>query len=71
VGKDINTPQPTMPGMTAKCDKFYKVQKGEGCWDVTDKPDISQAEFTRGTRARGPTVKRCGLMRMSASMVWF
>lgn len=44
-GNGISTPQPTMPGMTAKCDKFYKVQKGEGCWDVTDKNDISQADF--------------------------
>ncbi|KAK0750609.1 hypothetical protein B0T18DRAFT_322248, partial [Schizothecium vesticola] len=44
-GNGIRTPQPMMPGMTAKCDKFYKMQKGEGCLDVTDKHDISQTEF--------------------------
>lgn len=68
-GNGISTPQPTMPGMTAKCDKFYKVQKGEGCWDVTDKNDISQADFYAWNTGVGLTVKRCGLMRMSASMV--
>ncbi|KAK1756638.1 hypothetical protein QBC47DRAFT_298828 [Echria macrotheca] len=44
-GNGISTPQPTQPGISPNCDKFYKVQQGEGCWDITVKFGISLDDF--------------------------
>ncbi|KAF1997000.1 carbohydrate-binding module family 50 protein, partial [Amniculicola lignicola CBS 123094] len=33
-GNGITTPQPTQPGMVGNCNKFYFVQKGQGCTDI-------------------------------------
>jgi LysM repeat protein len=41
----IITPTPTQTGMVAGCDKFHKVEKGEGCQAILDHYGISLANF--------------------------
>ncbi|KAF2723823.1 carbohydrate-binding module family 50 protein [Polychaeton citri CBS 116435] len=44
-GGEVTTPTPTQDGMTANCDKFYKVQSGDGCYDIAADNNISLDDF--------------------------
>jgi LysM repeat protein len=41
----ITTPTPTQSGMADKCNKFYKVQKDDGCQKIADDNKISVASL--------------------------
>ncbi|KAJ4185891.1 hypothetical protein NW755_008343 [Fusarium falciforme] len=43
----IKTPDPIQPGMVDNCNKFYLVQKGDGCAAIASKHGITLAEFTK------------------------
>ncbi|KAL0943523.1 LysM domain-containing protein [Colletotrichum truncatum] len=53
----IPTPQPTQPGMTDNCYKFYFVRPGETCNDVVAKHGISMGQFSNWNPTVGST---CG-----------
>lgn len=36
---------PAMPGIVANCDRFYKVQSGDGCDSIAQKNGITSAQF--------------------------
>lgn len=44
-GNGITTPTPIQPGMVSNCNKFYWVNKGEGCDTVTKKNGIPINDF--------------------------
>jgi spore germination protein YaaH len=41
----IFTPTPTQPGMVANCGRFYRVQSGDGCWDLANALGIALDDF--------------------------
>ncbi|KAF4944841.1 hypothetical protein FSARC_14574 [Fusarium sarcochroum] len=43
----IKTPDPVQPGIVSNCDKFYMVEKNEGCAQVASKNDITLAQFQK------------------------
>ncbi|KAI8666209.1 hypothetical protein NCS57_00845100 [Fusarium keratoplasticum] len=45
-GNGVEIPVPVQPGIVSNCDKFYLVQKGEGCADIASKHGITLAQFT-------------------------
>ncbi|RTE80388.1 hypothetical protein BHE90_005106 [Fusarium euwallaceae] len=45
-GNGVETPDPVQPGIVSNCDKFYLVQKGEGCASIAAKHGITLAQFT-------------------------
>lgn len=41
----ITTPTPTQSGMASDCDKFYKVEKGDGCYAIATSHGITPDQF--------------------------
>ncbi|KAM0335264.1 hypothetical protein ACHAQA_000308 [Verticillium albo-atrum] len=46
-GNGIQTPQPTQPGISSSCNKFYKVVSGDSCASIAKKNGVSAAQFTQ------------------------
>lgn len=44
-GNGISTPTPIQEGMASNCDRFYKVQTGDGCYDIAADAVISLDNF--------------------------
>lgn len=40
-----SSPSPTQDGLASNCAKFYKVQSGDGCYDIADDSGISLNDF--------------------------
>lgn len=38
-------PTPQMPGIVAKCKKFYKVQSGDSCWTISSAAGVTVDQF--------------------------
>jgi hypothetical protein len=43
----INGPQPQQPGTVSYCKKYYKVQPGQGCWDIQQSQHVSLADWAK------------------------
>lgn len=44
-GNGIATPTPTQTGMVGRCDSFYLVVSGDGCWDIAAEAGIDLDDF--------------------------
>ncbi|MCJ1257535.1 hypothetical protein MMC24_005361 [Lignoscripta atroalba] len=44
-GNGITTPTPTQSGMTPRCNKFYKIAPGDGCYDIANNNNIALNDF--------------------------
>lgn len=44
-GTGVVTPSPIQTGMTKSCDKFYKVVKDDGCYDIAQDNKIALEDF--------------------------
>lgn len=52
--ESVATPTPTQHGMTDDCNKFYEIQKGDGCWDIAADLGISEEDIIKWNPAARP-----------------
>lgn len=44
-GNGVATPTPTQSGVTGRCNRFYKVKSGDGCWQIAHDANINLDDF--------------------------
>ncbi|KAK4441924.1 LysM domain-containing protein [Podospora aff. communis PSN243] len=52
--ESVATPLPTQPTMVSGCRRFYFVEVGDGCWDITNAAGIDANDFALWNSGAGP-----------------